>query len=70
MIRITTKPGFVHIFSDDPYVLPAISDFDLNNVVKEVKEHKTESGISLLLETQCCEIERHLNFVTFWMKTR
>lgn len=65
MIRITTKPGFVHIFSDDPYVLPAISDFDLNNVVKEVKEHKTESGISLLLETQCCEIEKAFKLCDF-----
>ena len=65
MFRVTPTSGLVHIFSDDSYFLPAAYDFDLNKVMKAIEEHKTESGISLLLETHCCEIEKAFKLYTF-----
>lgn len=57
MFSITSTPGLIRISSDDFYLRPRIWPIDVKTVLKKVKEQQTDEGITLLLETQSCDIE-------------
>ena len=57
MFNITSNSGLIHISSDDYYLRPRIWPVDVSTVMKKVKEQQTDDGITLLLETQSCDIK-------------
>ena len=57
MFSITSDSGLICISSDDFYLRPKIWPIDVTTVLRKVKEQQTDAGITLLLETQSCDIE-------------